>query len=230
MKILQLLERQIQTDIKDKKYNGKLRAARSGWDETAFSTGRDDKNDPHMFKKYNHTPLSSDKIDGYDVFIRYLIDNDIENPYFPNVYNITKIDDNTGKHITTYKVEKLLKYSQVTIEDLLTILNVSFIHDEYTTNTIAAMEANIKSYEEDEWFYNSKLQDLSSMIANRVEHGLYAPSTIRSEPLKKALKILNTIRAEKSLKVDIHQENVMYRRTGKGVQLVINDPFSFKLR
>jgi len=231
MKILDLLERQISTNVEDKTYKGKLRRAGGGWDqETAFSKGREHKSDPHMFQKYNHTPLAKDAVDGYDVFIRYLITHDIDNPHFPNVYNVKKINDQDTSYITKFDVEKLLGYKQVSVAELLVILDTSFNHDEYTAKWIKELESNMENFKEGDWLYDHKLGELADSIASRIDFCLHDLKSARSGSLKQAIKVLNTIRNEESLRVDIHRENVMFRRTGHGLQLVINDPFSFRLK
>lgn len=231
LKILNLLERQIDTGVENKTYKGALRSSRDSLDQnTAFSKGREHKSDPHMFQKYNHTPLAKDSVDGYDVFIRYLISHDIDNPHFPAVYNVKKINDKNTSYITKFDVEKLLKHTQVSVAELIAIMNISFNHDEHTANWLSELEENIDNFKEGEWLNGHKLGDLADSIASRVEFGLHNLDSIRSDSLKQAIKILNTIRNEEKLHVDIHRENVMYRRTAHGLQLVINDPFSFRLK
>jgi hypothetical protein len=227
MKILQLLERQIDTNIDTKRFHGTLRRAKRGH-PTAFSKGRDDKNDPHMFQKYNHTPLPDWKVDGYDVFIRYLIQHDIENPHFPRVYNIKKIVDDSGDYITKFDVEKLLSYDKLNPEELLNVLVTTFVTPNHAKHWVKDIEQQIASET-----YNYNVDHLKEVIANAVggslRHGIDKPDDIiRLDSLKEAVKIFNTIRDQEKLVGDLHTGNILYRRTGHGVQLVLNDPFSYK--
>jgi hypothetical protein len=227
MKILPLLERQIDTRIDSKQFHGKLKAA-VGRQTTSFSKGREHKTDPHMFQKYGHTPLRPGHVDGYDVFIRYLIDHDIDNPHFPRVYNVKRITDKQGRHITKYDVEKLLPYQKLSPEELIRVMQHTF---ELDYNEKLLLNDTIEDMRHDERYGSSirKTKEKQEVLARQMSGllDINDTSNIRLDSLKEAVEMILKIQKEMELMEDLHLDNIMYRRTGQGIQFVLNDPFSY---
>lgn len=224
MKIRDLLEAQFNTEVKpDKRYHGRLRSDGRSEDQAAtgpaFSKVKDIKNEPHMVRKYNHHPMDPNarkrrNLDGFNFFITQLIERqETDNIHFPRVYSVQKITDNDGKFIHTYDVEKLLPGFKIPTAELLKICTESFGEDDDTGE-----------YTDD---------DLQEIILGKI---IYAVTTqdygdIKSETLLEALRILHDIvkdavKLKRGHNFDLHMDNVMYRKTPYGTQLVINDPIA----
>lgn len=226
-KLLELVERQIDTEVADRKYSGKFRFPDSFADQgSQFSTGKPARTDPHMFKKHGTRPLGGDErkdyddegdavfgqvdVDGYDVFVRYLVKHDIDNPHFPAVYKAHKITDKQGRHINKYDVEKLIPSDKLSPEELEHVLDTTFTERPPNEHHWSAL--------------NLLTSALSAVVKGspRFNHGLALDS------MKEAVTILGNIRREERLQWDIHSGNFMFRRTRNGLQLVFNDFFSFR--
>jgi len=176
--------------------------------------------DPHLVKKSSveTTTGNPEKDDSYWDFIDFLLKNKLwENPYFPRVYKKTSMH---GKEDTSHHsvvMEKLEPISNAEHDDLLAIIRKSF--NEKGREEIKNRYSEERGY---------KLPDsIAKILDDAVHRGNL--SFIKDEQLEKALKILNLYAKHSKVGVDIHSENIMVRRTPVGLQLVISDPFSFKL-
>lgn len=222
-KLLELVERQIETDISDASYRGTLRKA-GDYEKSLshFSRGLEHKTDPHMYRKHGILPLgdpegkgSKDgkegkearlyhpKVDGYDVFVRYLVENDIDNIHFPNVYSIRRINDKSGQHVNKYDIEKLIALKDLEAEEFTGVVSTHLKIGAHSPIGLAAIISNAARFFPED---NDQLK-LDSLI--------------------EACGIVRKIMVEKKLNMDLNSNNLMARRTSTGLQLVICDPFSF---
>lgn len=226
MKILDLLEALFNTEVKpDKRYHGYLRQDTGSRTDreiakgSVFSKVKDIKNEPHMVRKYNHRPMDPAahklrSVDGFNYFIEQIIERgETDNIHFPRVYAMKKIVDDYKQHIHTYDVEKLIPSSAVTREELLKVCEESFGKDDDALD-----------------YSKESLEDIiSGKVIYALEHNDY--DDIESESLLEALHILrdivkSAINLKRGHKLDLHVQNIMYRRTPVGTQLVINDPIA----
>lgn len=219
-KLLELVERQIDTAVSDAKYKGNLRMSRdwgNGEGAGHFSRGTPNKNDPHMFKKHGILPLgdtskpsstSNPAVDGYDLFVRYLVEHDIDNIHFPNVYSIKKIADPSGKFINKYDVEKLIPLGSLEPDEMQALIDMNF--NQRKTGTIYSKSG------------------ISSVLNNCVRFYPEDSDHLLLPSLVEACEIARKIMTAEKLALDLHSGNIMLRRTPTGLQIVLNDPFSFK--
>lgn len=222
MKIYQLLEAIVKTEVQpDKKFHGTLRPRDFGnrIRQSEFSVVTHKENDPHMVRKHNYRPMDPKasrrfRTDGFNFFVQELINRDaMDNIYFPKVYSMKKISDDSNQYIHTYKTEKLYDMKQLSREELLKICEEIFGPDDMSND-----------FDEN---------DLISIIAGKIEYALinYDYSDIKSDELINALQILagiakDAIKSPEKYRLDVHTQNIMARRTPYGPQLVINDPLA----
>lgn len=222
MKIQTILEAIIATASDEKKYSGMLRHSQGHFD-SSFSTVRNNRDDPHTVVKHNFRPMNpvqwdSMPTDGFNFFIEALIRKDaMDNIFFPKVYNIRKISDNHGQYIHKYVTEKLYPLNSLEVDDLKKI---------YGECLYGYKKAGFN--EEEEHYPRKMARAIAGALSDAVENQDF--SRIKSDELKEALQILLVIKNEFSKRgagFDLHSDNIMARRTPFGVQLVINDPFSY---
>lgn len=189
-----------------------------------FSTVDSIPNDPHMVKKTsNVADVNSDDADAYWGYISKIVENKLwENPYFPRVYDITKIQDKEGKIMYRGKIEKLVE-----------------LHDAINNlNDLNSLSRKIVGQGLDEEKYsNRRIEILNEYFAEFIEKyvKLGEPTGIFRDyseqdfdsSFKEACKTLREL-GKTGWQIDIHQWNIMVRRGPHGLQLVFSDPFSFK--
>jgi hypothetical protein len=153
-----------------------------------------------------------------------------ENPYAPRVYNMESYVDSGGNTHYDFDVERLLTCQQVAPESII------HLYDLFDTNTMKRYKSSVEKE-----IYQSKAPDQSE-ISKRITNDLaYACGTcVAGDTLdvvtdEKLFELLRTIKGlMMSLKkinqythfYDFHHENLMYRPTSVGMQLVINDPIA----
>lgn len=216
MKILDLLERHIETTIEpDAKYNGKFRRS---FNDDSFEDGsgyyssvRASRKDPHVVIKHNN---NTESYDPYYDYIKYIIDNNLmdENIHFPRVYNVKKIRDKFNNVVYKFDIERLEHMDELSNEIIETIMNENFNEESF----------NAENYDNSENISQLAARMMSSFIIKGTKNKF-----IKSESLKEALSMLTKMRNEHtSWHLDLHWKNFMIRRTPVGYQIVLTDPFS----
>lgn len=215
MKILSLLEAQYQTQIKTTKSKRDVydlwktfpmdKKIGNGLYYTALNT-----KDPHMIKKVSNTSIQHD---AYYEFITYIIENKLQdNPHFPRIYNVKKIQNKYNQSVYSFEIEKLIPLKSISDDELLSWLHNNIHNNFYVEN------------------YKYKHSDIINIITETVsiaiEYVDKADKIILDQTLINACKILNKIENELNLSFDLHDGNFMFRRTSFGLQLVITDPFT----
>ena len=234
MRIQDLLEYQFETNRVEQKFNGKLKPVYNmkshEINRGSQAAVKADKKDPHMVKKYNirtyhdddrpHRDSPKRKDDGFNQFINYLIDNKLMgvNPHFPRVYDIKTITDKEGYRIYTYTVEKLLESTSISKEELQ-----SFIENQLHPDTIW-IDPDVAEYGSDEDWLIEAWHRLTKRLHLCITQMSTARETIKSETLMEAVKLLHKLDKEFPEQLDVHMNNMMWRRTQHGVVLVFNDP------
>lgn len=220
MKINKILETIVDTKIHpDQRYHGFLRQDAKGTTNSVYSKVKDVKNEPHMVRKYNHRPMDKyahkrNAVDGFNYFIEQLIEKEeTDNIHFPKVYSMKKIVDDNDNFIHTYDIEKLIPGFRLTKDELVKVCTESFGEEEGSDQ-----------YDED---------DLQRIIAGKIIYAIEKNdyTDIISDSLIEALNIItdiikSAVKIKRGHRLDIHSDNIMYRRTPYGVQLVINDPIA----
>jgi hypothetical protein len=172
-----------------------------------YSTVYADNDDPHMVIKDMERHGGDKPRDGFSSYIEAIIENGMNgvNPYVPRVYklNSSKTKDNEYKH--TYQIEKLNDLEHLDKKDFEFIFSKLLSEDkikEYTDHSVRLA-----------WALASYIDDLV--------HG-YEPLS-KSKKLNEVIELIRQL-YQRGLSYDIKPENMMYRSTPYGAQLVISDP------
>lgn len=212
LEVLDLVNEDLaRTQISDRKYGGTFnldRASKKTTDELGrggFSSVRPDKADPHMVKKQSIVPLGrshADKEDGFSVFVRMIAENGMmDNIHFPKVYKAQKITDANQTHRHHFTMEKLTPLESLEPEE------IASVEEHHMTPG-----------------YNDELS-IAERIYDACRSARARDTYIKMESLKEACEALDEMDDVSDFRIDIHDDNIMVRRTPHGLQLVISDPF-----
>lgn len=227
MNISTLLEI-IDTEVSDAKYSGTFKTSPKSVRQPNqlgrgyFSTVVKDRNDPHMVKKYN-SDFSIPEYKPEDPFYRYaeyVHDNNLhENPYFPRIYKHRKIEDKDGKTLHSYQIEKLEPMTRVSMEEYEYLFNKMFVDGDKLFSI----------WKRDTSWETSQISGILEALiidSNSDKH-------IKDPQLKSAITYMREFISTKCVDgglwvcgIDLHDENIMVRRTPVGLQVVITDPVS----
>lgn len=220
MNILNLIESQIQTKSSVVKTNNLPRRLMQNmypFDERKLGAGVDyvvlKTKDPHTVRKISHTSNIFD--DAYYIYISYIIEHKLQdNPHFPRIYNVKRIEDNEKKRSHySFELEKLESIDSISTEELKLWIENN-IKREYFNSV------QMHTHEEIETF-------ISQIIKSCIQSKQLSMDSITDKRLIQACNIINDIKHKNNeLYYDIHSENLMFRRAPFGLQLVITDPFA----
>lgn len=223
MKIQTLLEELFGTDIKDINLNRNINTSLSPDNEErtgAFSYVSDKKNDPFIVRKTAHHDELHDSekknienIDGYWKYIEGIVKNPElkDNPYFPRIYNIKYITGRNGNKIFRADIEKLEPFTNIDFDLALNYFK-------------SIIELGVYSNKE---MYKRE-QDLFTRACDIMRRCINTDNyfQIKDDNLKEALEYIAKLVNEGS-ELDIHRNNIMFRRGQYGIQMVITDPLGF---
>ncbi len=167
------------------------------------------KADPHLVTKVQNKAASNLANDGYFSYIKYIVDNKIaqRNPYAPRVYKINKFKDTAGNEKYTIDMEKLVDIEDISGEELAVVYKM-----------ITGLESNADDV-------NALRNKMTFFLGKHLSGDTNNPN------LDEVLKIIDyLLRENDDFILDIHDGNIMFRRTPHGVQLVITDPLSQRTR
>lgn len=182
-------------------------------------------NHPNEVTKISNAIDSLSK-DGYFLFLTSIVKNERlqSNPYLPKIYNIKIYKNADSKYYYVLTMEKLFPVRQLNDHEVEAILDRAFHikgskksgnHNQSDPMRILLTSIDSALMAPKEFYLDSvKNQSANSM------------TNIKDPSLKQALMIIKKfIRDDKAIN-DIHDGNVMFRRTSVGAQLVITDPLS----
>lgn len=243
MKIQNLLEI-IDTKVSTKQYSGKFREPdfeelEDRSNTGAYSSVKNDPHDPHMVIKHNHTPRhkSNNNVspfdgepippDGYQYFVKWMVENKIYNIHFPRVYDVTRYEDSEDQYIYKYEIEKLLKYDELDRDELERVIKMNF-----NVTSDAYKQAGKERQEITSKYRRKQVdpQDILSHVCSGIIRGtIQANSVIKNPEIKTALLLFADFLewAKKNgydTMEDLNPNNIMYRRTAQGLQIVLSDP------
>lgn len=209
-----LLTEIIQTDVTNVNLpNRKFKQSKSQEDSIGkgrYSTVRNDPKDPHMVikkTKFDKNSTSYHNKDVYPQFIEELINSDQKmNPYFPRVYGMKSYNDKSDDKLHKFNIERLEDLRQLSAEEMDHIMSLIMEDD-------VRKAWNIDNERMLAWFISEAIKK-NSVRKEIKDKNLYDALTFLSKFLKK------------NWFLDLHSENMMFRRTPYGPQLVITDPFS----
>lgn len=213
MKITKILEAPHTTNIIDRKSKGSLKKYSKEVGEQPsgmFSTIAKDR-EPHFVRKYSRNKLRQNQIDGFKQFVQYLLDTkNTDNPHFPRIYEMKTVRDKEGYRIESYRVEKLIEYTEIE-PDILIQYALSLINGFSESDLPYAASAHLVLTQSIERAVNK---------ANRP----FKDDTLNDACVIVSDAIANLSNEFDRVVNDLHSGNVMYRRTPHGIQVVINDP------
>lgn len=214
MHILNLLETQHQINVHNTRASSNLKKQYSpkyaGMSRGSFSAVKPDPKDPHMVKKFS-VAGRSESDEGFKAFIMFLHNNDLaDNIHMPRVYDIKTVKGRDGIVIDSYRIEKLISMNTLSREDL-----VSFIHsitdemdidDEYTSGDIG-------------------FKILQVMLSDAISKAVSKRNpSFKLDSLNEACHIVARALHATGGDSDMYGDNLMFRRTQQGLQLVFSDP------
>jgi hypothetical protein len=221
MKLKNLLEELFPTQLNTTNTNRTLQdkpMAQGDVGTGTYSSVSAKKNDPFLVRKTSDTfqgpQYDAKEQDGYWTYIEGIVKNPElkDNPFFPRVYNIKTIKDPRGKAIYRADIEKL---------EPLTSLDKSLV--------IRYFASILNKEKTKEYLEKHRVRSQDGIIAECVylidksaSEGNY--DFINNAQLAEALQYIHSL--SNKFGVDIHSENIMFRRGSYGLQLVITDPLS----
>lgn len=161
----------------------------------------------------------SDFKDGYHSYIDLLKDNpDFDNPYFPKLREITKYKRG-NKQVLSVKKEALRHMSELTYKEVVSILERWF-GPQWNDEIKQIVDLNVRALKT--WPNYDIL--LSSLIRKIADFPEKFRERIRDKQLYDALYWLNNTVVKGGTTFDIGVNNIMYKRSPYGIQLVLTDP------
>lgn len=202
-------------------------------DSSVLGTGYfydvDQDEDPHLVNKRSRYAFV-DSEDAFTIYYEALknLGQLNSNIHFPRVYGVKTDVDKDDKEHQTFNVEKLVPYDRLNKGQLLSVLRTFYTEEQMKK----AVKKAKKNFEIDSK-YGSELE-LSAYIVTQMVDDIEPmiigamPVEAVSEELESAIHTLQKIydNYHPQIHVDFHEDNVMFRVTPHGAQLVFTDPFS----
>ena len=187
----------------------------------SFVYGHED--NPHDVMKLSK-PAHISLVDGYEAFIEALAtDAEMhENPHFPRVQTVRNVRDRSrAERKYMVRMERLYSLNNLSEEEYKVMVKNTF-NDSY----IYQVQRDLPEWKHDnKWraVYLTWLED-SFTSSYYIPKKAYAP--IKDYSLRVALDKIIKIADDNSLRLDLHSQNIMFRKTQYGPVLVITDPLS----
>lgn len=194
-----------------------IKNSSSRGEDGAYGYVTHDEKKPFTVNKKPKRMENDEFIDVYKEYIKGVVFLKLaqRNPYFPRVYEFRTIDTKDGQDYD-FEIEKLIHYNMVSVEEFYVMVKHMFGKD-------IVQELGPPSHHSSKSICEFICTEFSKFIETNKE------IFIKDEQLLSALKILKSM-DKKFTKdgsfLDLHEENVMFRRTPFGIQLVFTDPFA----
>lgn len=182
----------------------------------SFSTVILDSKNPHIIIKTQIRNTDMDLCDLFENYVDIIIKNELWNMvHFPKIFSVNKINDDSGHILYEWGIEKLLPMSDSSIEKDDIIL----LCKQYFNPTICEKLKNEK-------YHRYAIADTMEELIKNKNWEAFKDLTLQNA-VKTLNKIHNTLTSKYSTTVfmDIHGENIMFRRTADGLELIFSDPF-----
>lgn len=177
-----------------------------------FSSAYVHKDRPQDVRKVSRR-VEAEDIDGYFYYVKELETNpDNDNPYFPRFRDITFYEDTEGGIVYSTSVERLFHLKSLDQLEMQAI----------ATRIFGDNLEDIPKINDD----RLDNMDIAMFVQTAIDEIRYHRYIV-DEEFKRATKFIKKVADKYSLDVDAHYENIMFRRTPAGAQLVISDPLSF---
>jgi hypothetical protein len=182
----------------------------------SFSRASEDKSDPHLIIKSHVTKHAFGGLsDMFDEYAQIVAKEQLWNMvHFPRVYAIKTYVDPTGATQSQWHMEKLIpmKDPSVNKRELRGLCERLFVPDIY---------AEIKESD----FHISEISDQIDIVVTEEVWNSIKDSTFKKACMKLD-EIYKKLQADDDrVKMDIHDENIMFRRTQYGLDVIFSDPF-----
>ena len=147
-------------------------------------------------------------VDGFYHYMKELSNHeDNSNPYFPKFRGITIYEDPDGGIVYSAQMERLFPMRKLRRREKVAVLEKMLGDRE---------EAGV-----------SEFTSISSVIREVIQ-GYDIKNHVVDEELIKAAEFINHVAKKHKIGNDIHDDNIMIRRSPYGSQVVITDPLSFQ--
>jgi len=186
--------------------------------------------------------------DGYFRYMNAIIQSSIasSNPYIPRFFNVRAYDlkdstENLGTYIA--EMETLHKFDSLNIEELLYVGDKAFFEFENIVNRKERFNRGLSSGRASKKYHKSNssltrqktsfprgkniMEDALIHLLEYAFIGTNSLTNVKDPLLKQAIMFIKKINIQMNKKIqifDIHEGNIMVRRTPAGPQLVITDP------
>lgn len=190
--------------------------------EAAYARVYDLPKETNSVLKIARHPEGKVEMDGYLSFAKRVMKMD--NPYFPKIDELDqKQVDGDGEPFFTVKMEKLNKLTELSNDEIYASLARIFGHDLSDHHRRQFVLQNTKELQRER---KDVLQiALATFLEKAIQEDKFM-ALIHDTELLQALKMLRIFwKNHHYLDVDNH-DNIMFRRTPYGAQLVFTDPFS----
>lgn len=178
--------------------------------------------DEHMVKKAHRRHERVDEvIDGFSYYAKIIAEKKLwDMIHFPRVYKIREEHNNGEQRRFTWQLERLYPLNTLTTDEIRSLQDRYFVYDPHE------MRPSPFSL---------------SILVNKNLGPTNAEKLIKDDNFKECVSILRNMRkvikemAEQDgwdvndVVFDMHTENIMYRRTSVGPQLVFSDPFTIDI-
>jgi hypothetical protein len=168
--------------------------------------------DPHEVRKYHKTSRGGVR-DGFVLYAEYIVRHKLwDNVHFPRIY-VTNVAASHIDEFYDWTMERLTPWHEITEEEYLAMAGRYFSGPGVT---------EIVNSTSDEEFVDNMCRALLTALwgSHRI--------TVIDDELDSAIVRLRQIKGAVGFDdYDLHMENIMFRRTPVGTQLVFSDPFGF---
>ena len=214
----------------------------------SFAQATANPNNPHDIRKTSKDPQKRKAIDGFYFYLLELENyTDNTNPYFPRIRQAkiyTDRDEDSSKDRITYSVQMERLESLMGINDRDRESSLAKVFGSNYTRAreiMDSIEENYDGWQNSPWIYDEPFLTIIKIIVggnNMLEAMSRAHADketiselidlVADEQLLRALVFIEEVSKKYTLGMDLHDENIMFRRGPTGVQLVITDPLSYQ--
>lgn len=173
--------------------------------------------DPHVVTKQqlNKSDPYGELVDLFDEYAEMISEKRLwEFIHFPRVYKTKRKHNSQGQTRYEWEMERLIPVKTIEHDEIVRLSNRYF------------KSSALEDLEEEEFHISEFVFQLEMMAE------LNDVKSIKDETLAKSISILNVIfnslqrkHAPHTVTMDLHSENIMFRRTQNGLQVVFSDPF-----
>jgi hypothetical protein len=183
------------------------------------------KDDSHLVDKESIRPDESYPVrvkDGMRIYAEAIIKNKLaqENPFFPRFYGYHIDKDSEGNKLYKFQTEKLVSADDLEFENILPVLDHIFPNEKEKKRFLKGFMIDIDGQEPSA---DLLTDDIGWYLGEMMNAKKYDAA---SDQLNQALRLIRKLRDEHRLADDLHGNNIMYRPTSTGFQMVLNDPLA----